>query len=739
MRWHALALVAALVMAFLPLVRAEEARIEFDVQAEPRVVTAGEGTVITVTAAAGGEPVIGAHVTLVADGGAFGLAAREAAGATDERGIFRAVWRTGPAEDYPEARFHVVDYTATKDGAPPFTGRLLLRVVPPEASLAPVPTRAHLFVTARATPPFVPVGQTTEVQVVVQRNAAGGEPVAGARVRIDADGGRFLGAGGTSATGETDRAGRLRIQWATAPAETYGRDAIHILTVTVTKNGIEEGRAQLEVGVVGRGQVPGADPDRLRAMFVTASADPAVVQAGGETLLTVVARADGPGGVPLPGAGVEVLTEQGQFGDQPGGRATGFTDRAGAFQVTWRPVGRAGAQEAGDQLFSVHVRAPGFKEGRTRAHARLEAAPAPPPPAGHLLVEAQATPAAVRAGDDTTIAVRVRTRDRTPVANAQVTVTAGGGSFDGTSRTTATGFTRSDGSFSTVWHSGAASLYPSDMGFTFYVTALARGVGEGEGQLAVQVLAGQPADTPPVLEPDEEAPRGSLLVVAEARPASIRAGGATTIVVSVRTADKRPVPGANVLIAAGGGSFGNGREARANGTTGRDGTWRIAWHTGPAGAYAGETDYKIAVAAWREGVGSARTSVPVRVAPLAVVAPPPVMTPATLSVAVATRARSIPAGSNVQVAVRVQDDAGRPVAGAAVDVLASTGTFDGGTGAGAVGTTDAGGYLYLTWHSGAASQYAKVTTIQFGATVRKPGHAEATAKTTLVVTPIAIK
>ena len=52
---------------------------------------------------------------------------------------------------------------------------------------------------------------------------------------------------------------------------------------------------------------------------------------------------------------------------------------------------------------------------------------------------------------------------------------------------------------------------------------------------------------------------------------------------------------------------------------------------------------------------------------------------------------------------------------------------------------DTNGYLYLTWHSGAASQYAKVTTIEFGATVRKPGHVETTAKATLAVTPIAIK
>ena len=133
------------------------------------------------------------------------LAAREATGVTDERGIFRAVWRTGPAEDYAEASFHVVDYTARRREPHPS------RVACSYASCLPM-SRSRPCRPARTSSsqpaPRRPSSRRAddEIQVAVQRGAAAVSPWRVPACRSTPMGVGFLRRG-RRVTGETDPPG----------------------------------------------------------------------------------------------------------------------------------------------------------------------------------------------------------------------------------------------------------------------------------------------------------------------------------------------------------------------------------------------------------------------------------------------------------------------------------------------------------------------------------------------------
>lgn len=100
-------------------------------------------------------------------------------------------------------------------------------------------------------------------------------------------------------------------------------------------------------------------------------------------------------------------------------------------------------------------------------------------------------------------------------------------------------------------------------------------VPQGEAKSTVQPAATKPAVSNPALLGTVALPR--IIVTAAATPAAARPGQAVTIVVTAKTRDGKPIAGAKVVVAAGGGTFRTTGRLQAEGQTDVNGTFTTYW------------------------------------------------------------------------------------------------------------------------------------------------------------------
>lgn len=106
---------------------------------------------------------------------------------------------------------------------------------------------------------------------------------------------------------------------------------------------------------------------------------------------------------------------------------------------------------------------------------------------------------------------------------------------------------------------------------------------------------------------------GPLQISVNNNPRVVVAGGQTTILVRVTDRAGAVVAGAQVRIAAGGGSFAATGVTNVDGVTDAQGLYRTNWHTYEARAYTGNMSYTLQIEASKEGYekGTTELSVPV--------------------------------------------------------------------------------------------------------------------------------
>ncbi|OPY65060.1 MAG: hypothetical protein A4E62_02755 [Syntrophorhabdus sp. PtaU1.Bin002] len=127
--------------------------------------------------------------------------------------------------------------------------------------------------------------------------------------------------------------------------------------------------------------------------------------------------------------------------------------------------------------------------------------------------------------------------------------------------------------------------------------------------------AGRPQTVP---MPDRAKPTiagGPIAVKVNNYPRIVQAGGGTDISVLATARDGSAIPGARVVLSAGGGAFQETGTTQAMGSTNEKGVYRTKWRTYEAGAYTGNMSYRIGVQVTKEGFdrGRGEIAIPVKV------------------------------------------------------------------------------------------------------------------------------
>jgi hypothetical protein len=97
---------------------------------------------------------------------------------------------------------------------------------------------------------------------------------------------------------------------------------------------------------------------------------------------------------------------------------------------------------------------------------------------GPITVMCSANPHVLQPGNQTELVIQVISSQNTPVSNANVRVSSGGGTFTSSGSTTVIGRTDYSGSFRTIWRSPS----PAAKGYVMGVTVSKQGFIEGRGE-----------------------------------------------------------------------------------------------------------------------------------------------------------------------------------------------------------------------------------------------------------------
>jgi len=260
-------------------------------------------------------------------------------------------------------------------------------------------------------------------------------------------------------------------------------------------------------------------------------------------------------------------------------------------------------------------------------------------------------------------------------------------------------------------------------------------------------------------------PAVAMRLTVSADPETVPAGGSTRILVTARNESGEAVSGVEVKLEASAGSF----AGAASGTTDAAGTFRVQWITGPAGEYEVDATHAITVEISKPGHVPERAELTIRVkAPLPPkqpepappveptglkpVAPPtrpdPVKpvppteperppVPGAMVVQATARPGIVAAGGSTTIRIFVRTPAGEPVAGAAVSLGTTGGTFENARGGRTTGVTDSEGNFRVSWRTMPAEVYTSDVPYEFRADVTKEGFVEARAKVAVRVTATA--
>jgi len=273
-------------------------------------------------------------------------------------------------------------------------------------------------------------------------------------------------------------------------------------------------------------------------------------------------------------------------------------------------------------------------------------------------VELQATPSSATVGEDVSVSGVVYDGDRLPVSGVAVEISASPGSA-GTVRA----ITDENGGFSHGFKAPAAA---------------------GDMTLSV-VLPSSPSVTGTIVVPVKRAQQVPVGIKLQATPSSVAVGGAVSVTGTVYDGDDLPVPGAEVELAATAGSF-----EPAKAVTDANGDFSAIFK---APSVAGEVT-----------ITAASTANPSVANTIAVSVHENVQVPARIKLQATSS--TVTAGDEVSVAGIVYDGNELPVPGVAVELAASSGSFES-----TKGVTDANGGFSAVFKAPATAGEVTITAV----------------------------
>jgi len=300
-------------------------------------------------------------------------------------------------------------------------------------------------------------------------------------------------------------------------------------------------------------------PVNAAQIIVHASAQPGTTAKGQSTEIFVNARTSM--GDPIPQAHVKISVGGGFFLHSKTTTVHGQTNPQGDFGTPWLCN-----QCAGGYGFVIEVTKPGFQKGTANVHVNISSQPVQKPiPGGQIIVHSEIQPPTVSKGQPTEIFVKALTPQGTPIPQAHVKISVGGGFFLHTKTTTAHGQTNAQGDFGTPWQCNQCAG-----GYEFVIEVTKPGFKKGTNRVHVNISS-QPVPKPMPI------PGSQIVVHPELHPPTVSRGQPTEIFVRVQTPQGIPIANAHVKIGAGGGIFLHFNGLTVNGQTNANGEFATPW------------------------------------------------------------------------------------------------------------------------------------------------------------------
>jgi len=304
-------------------------------------------------------------------------------------------------------------------------------------------------------------------------------------------------------------------------------------------------------------------------------------------------------GTPVPGAHVKISAGGGVFLHSNNTVVHGQTDPHGVFVTPWKCM-----QCAPAYVFGIEVTKPGFKKWVGDTQVNISAHPAPPGPGqgGPITVHAGTHPPTVPKGNPTEIRVEAVSNQGTPIPDADVKISAGGGVFLHSNNIVVHGKTDEHGVFVTPW-----KCMPCAAAYVFDIEVTKPGFEKGTAKAKVNIGA-QPFFKPlkplkPV--PGQDAP---INVHAATHPPTVSKGNPTEIRVEAISNQGTPIPDADVKILAGGGVFLHSNNTVVHGKTDEHGVFVTPWKCMPcAAAYV--FDIEVTKPGFKKGTAKAKVNI----------------------------------------------------------------------------------------------------------------------------------
>lgn len=281
-----------------------------------------------------------------------------------------------------------------------------------------------------AEPQAVPIGGQTTIGVAVLTDT--GQPVPGAEVLLLMFNGSFGNTGLPIISGVTDAQGVYTVDWKTAPRSFYqGSGGTYEYLVKAAKLDHARAEATGKIRVETHRQQP-------------------------ETLPGVVPNDRNPIVVPRRPDGNDPQRRPIDPGFDTSDRPTPVLD---ALKNILDGLGTLPARPNNDATTTPS--SPNEPQNDSEPMVRNNWGP--------MVVNVATNPTRVTGGERSTIQVTVRTQDSRPVPGASVKIGIGSGTFVSSGQRSVTGVTDANGVFSTVWQSGDASEYTTELTFGFDV------------------------------------------------------------------------------------------------------------------------------------------------------------------------------------------------------------------------------------------------------------------------------
>lgn len=326
----------------------------------------------------------------------------------------------------------------------PFTYTLAIHGLPPAPEPTPTPTPTPtpvpltkpLYVNANMDTDQITVGYEGKITITV---TDGGNPISGASVSIDHNGGQIIMLSPT-----TDSNG---VCYATFRSDNVGQ---YILTVTSTATGYDPSTTTLTANVVQT--IPGS-------LTVSTMVNQQPVITGSEADVTVNVM---DGMVPVSGASVKIESTSGSVSP-----STGVTDKDGNLFAKFL------SDDPGAYILTVTASASGHPQARVSYAVQVVN-----PQERHLYTILNVEPKTIGPNSKAKVTVTV-TDGVMPVGNAEINLVSTGGIIS-----PASGVTDSDGKFVAEFSSGIEGTY------TLGVTARSEGIGQASYSTFIKVKQG---------------------------------------------------------------------------------------------------------------------------------------------------------------------------------------------------------------------------------------------------------